>query len=181
MTRSPRRTRLRRVSALGLMLAAVGALVAVRGALTPPAPAALAHHDLARAVGGHSSTPSPSPPGEHRARSQRQRSGATSAHRHAHSRPTAPRLVTVTGSRFDVGYGVVQVRVTLRGHRIVDVSALSLPSGGRSSDISAYAAPQLRREALARQSARIDTVSGASYTSAGYARSLQSALDRSGA
>ena len=174
MSRPPRRTRLRRASAHGLMLAVVGALVALRGALTPPAPAAPAHNDLARAVGGQTSTPSPSRP---RARSPRHGAGG---HSHASSNPKAPRVVTVTGSRFDVGYGVVQVRVTLRGHRIVDVSALSLPSGGRSSDISAYAAPLLRREALARQSARIDTVSGASYTSAGYARSLQSALDRSG-
>jgi len=60
------------------------------------------------------------------------------------------------------------------------VSALSLPQGGRSSDISRYAAPQLRREALSAQSAHIDTVSGASYTSAGYAMSLQSALDKRG-
>jgi len=178
VSRSPQRTRLRRVSALGLMLAVVGALVAVRGALTPPGPAALAHHDLARAVGGQAPSPSPSRASRPAARSQRSGAGG---HSHPSSRPKAPRVVSVTGSRFDVGYGVVQVRVTMRGHHIVNVSALSLPSGGRSSDISAYAGPQLRREALARQSARIDTVSGASYTSAGYAKSLQSALDRSGA
>jgi uncharacterized protein with FMN-binding domain len=82
------------------------------------------------------------------------------------------------GGAFDVSYGVVQVRVTLRGTRITDVSTVSLPRGGRSSDISSYAAPQLRREALSAQSAHIDTVSGASYTSAGYAESLQSALDK---
>jgi uncharacterized protein with FMN-binding domain len=183
VSRSPRRTRLRRASALGLMLFVVGALVALRGALTPPAPAALAHNDLARVVGGQASAPSPSPSraGRPRARSRRHGIGHSHPSSHPSSHPKAPRMVTVTGNPFDVGYGVVQVRVTLRGHRIVDVSALSLPSGGRSSDISAYAAPQLRREALARQSARIDTVSGASYTSAGYARSLQSALDRSGA
>jgi uncharacterized protein with FMN-binding domain len=87
---------------------------------------------------------------------------------------------TVVGSAYDVGYGTVQVRVTLSGRRITAVTALQLPSGGRSSDISAIAGPRLRDEALAAQSAHIDTVSGASYTSAGYARSLQSALDRAG-
>jgi len=79
-----------------------------------------------------------------------------------------------------VGYGVVQVRVSIADSKITDVTALSLPQGGRSGDISSYAAPQLRREAIAAQSAEIDTVSGASYTSAGYARSLQSALDKAG-
>lgn len=85
---------------------------------------------------------------------------------------------TVTGTGYDVGYGTVQVRVTFKGSRIVDVTAVSLPQGGRSSDVSAMAAPQLRQEALAAQSANINTVSGASYTSAGYAKSLQSAIDR---
>ncbi|MDX6302616.1 MAG: hypothetical protein QOF53_3830 [Nocardioidaceae bacterium] len=86
----------------------------------------------------------------------------------------------MVGSAYDVGYGTVQVRVTLHGRRITGVTALRLPAGGRSSDISGYAAPRLRQEALSAQSAHIDTVSGASYTSAGYASSLQSALDRAG-
>ena len=84
------------------------------------------------------------------------------------------------GKTYDVDYGVVQVKVTLNGTRITDITPMSLPEGGRSGDISEYAAPQLRREALSAQSANIDSVSGASYTSAGYAKSLQSALDSSG-
>jgi uncharacterized protein with FMN-binding domain len=84
----------------------------------------------------------------------------------------------VVGKAYDVSYGVVQVKVTMTGKMITDVTPLQLPQGGRSGDISKFAAPQLRREALAAQSANIDTVSGASYTSAGYARSLQSALDQ---
>jgi uncharacterized protein with FMN-binding domain len=47
-----------------------------------------------------------------------------------------------------------------------------------SRDISAAAAPQLRQEALRSQSASIDTVSGATYTSEGYRQSLQAALDQ---
>lgn len=84
---------------------------------------------------------------------------------------------TVLGAPEDANYGTVQVRLTLAGSRIVDVTAVQLPSGGRSSEIAAYSAPQLRSEVLAAQSATIDTVSGASYTSDGYARSVQSALD----
>jgi uncharacterized protein with FMN-binding domain len=85
----------------------------------------------------------------------------------------------VTGPAFDVRYGLVQVQVTLRAGRIVDVSAVQLPSDrSRSRAISNYAAPILRREALAAQGAQIDSVSGASYTSDGYAQSLQAALDQ---
>jgi uncharacterized protein with FMN-binding domain len=88
---------------------------------------------------------------------------------------------SVLGAAYDVSYGLVQVRVTFRGHTITDVAAVSLPQGGRSSDISAMAGPKLRREALTAQGAGIDAVSGASYTSAGYAKSLQSAIDRAAA
>ncbi|MFB7570917.1 FMN-binding protein [Streptomyces sp. NPDC056165] len=85
---------------------------------------------------------------------------------------------TVTGETVQTRWGPVQVRVTLAGGRITDVTALAQPSGNpRDREISGYAIPQLRREALAAQSASIDTVSGATYTSDGYRRSLQSALD----
>jgi uncharacterized protein with FMN-binding domain len=84
------------------------------------------------------------------------------------------------GKAYNVNYGIVQVKVQMKGNRITDVTPTSLPQGGHSSDISRYAAPRLRREALAAQSANIDAVSGASYTSAGYAKSLQSALDQAG-
>ena len=86
--------------------------------------------------------------------------------------------VVLTGSAVATPYGTVQVQVTLEGTTIVDVTALDLPSGGRDSQISGYAEPRLRSEALSAQSANIDTVSGATYTSRGYIRSLQSALDQ---
>lgn len=88
---------------------------------------------------------------------------------------------TVTGSAVPTPFGAVQVRVSLvRGH-ITGVQALQLPHDfALSQQISAYAAPVLRREALHVQSARIDVVSGATYTSAGYRQSLQAALDRAG-
>ena len=77
-------------------------------------------------------------------------------------------------------YGDVQVQVTITNGKITDIQALSLPTGGHSGRISDYAAPILRSQALAAQSASIDGVSGATYTSNGYAQSLQGALDAAG-
>jgi uncharacterized protein with FMN-binding domain len=87
----------------------------------------------------------------------------------------------VTGPDVPTRYGDVQVRVVLQGSRIVDVQAVQLPfDRSRSQEISAAAGPILRSEALQAQSARIDVVSGASYTSDAYAQSLQGALDSAG-
>lgn len=86
---------------------------------------------------------------------------------------------TFAGATAQTDYGPVQVAIVVRGGRITDVKALQLTNqGGRSVAISAAAAPVLRSEALHAQSASIATVSGASYTSDGYRRSLQSAIDR---
>ena len=86
--------------------------------------------------------------------------------------------LTVNGTSAGTRYGPVQVRVTVRSHRLVAVTALAYPSsGGRDREISGFALPQLEQEAIAAQSAQIDTVSGATFTSDGYRRSLQSALD----
>ncbi|AJE39806.1 MULTISPECIES: FMN-binding protein [Streptomyces] len=85
---------------------------------------------------------------------------------------------TVTGEQVQTRYGPVQVRITLRNGRLTEVTAVALPRDNpRDREISGYAVPRLTREALAAQSAEIDTVSGATYTSEGYRRSLQSALD----
>jgi hypothetical protein len=87
---------------------------------------------------------------------------------------------TVDGPVVDTRWGPVQVSVTVNGSQLVDVAALELPSGGRSGQISSYAEPILRSQALQAQSANIDGVSGATYTSVAYARSLQAALDSAG-
>jgi len=84
----------------------------------------------------------------------------------------------VTGPVVNTQYGPVQVRVTLQSGRIVDVAALQLPNDRSGSvEISNYAAPRLHDEALQAQSAKIDVVNGATYTSRGYIQSLQAALD----
>jgi hypothetical protein len=90
--------------------------------------------------------------------------------------PSGPR--TVDGDVVDTPYGPVQVAIVLDGDRIVEVKALQTPSdGGRSVRLAELATPILRQEVLRAQSAEVDTVSGATYTSDGYAQSVQYALD----
>ncbi|MFD5387083.1 FMN-binding protein [Streptomyces sp. NPDC127074] len=88
---------------------------------------------------------------------------------------------TYTGDVSDTAYGPVQVSVTLSHGRITAVKALRTPSDRpRSQQIAADSVPRLTQEALSAQNAHIDAVSGATYTSEGYTRSLQSALDHAG-
>lgn len=88
---------------------------------------------------------------------------------------------TIDGDVVSNHYGEVQVAVVLDGKKIVDVKALKLPvDRARSAEISDQAAPLLHDEVLQAQSAQIDTIGGASYTSDSYAKSLQSALDKAG-
>ncbi|MEV0035479.1 FMN-binding protein [Streptomyces sp. NPDC050804] len=85
---------------------------------------------------------------------------------------------TFTGDPIDIRYGTVQVAVTLSKGKITTVKVLQAPyQNGRDQQITSYALPRLTQEALGAQSAHIDAVSGASYTSQGYIQSLQSALD----
>lgn len=94
-------------------------------------------------------------------------------------KPKPAKARTVVGPAVQTQYGTVQVAATVAGRKVQDVRALVMPSGGgRTNEISAQAAPLLRQEAMAAQSAQIDTISGASYTSEGYRESLQAALDR---
>jgi uncharacterized protein with FMN-binding domain len=86
---------------------------------------------------------------------------------------------TVTGDAVSTRYGPVQLKVTISSGKITDVQAVQLPSSDpKSSEISSFAVPQLRQSALTEQSASIDAVSGATYTSDGYKTALQSALDK---
>jgi uncharacterized protein with FMN-binding domain len=88
---------------------------------------------------------------------------------------------SATGDAVDTQYGAARVRVTVRNGKIVKIEALQLQGNDpRSVQISSSAEPILQEEALTRQSAGIDAVSGATFTSASYAQSLQSALDKLG-
>lgn len=87
--------------------------------------------------------------------------------------------VVVNGAVYRNKWGPVQVEATFDASgRLTDVSALQVPNDRRRSvDINDRAVPTLTTAALRSQSASVDTVSGATYTSDGYRRSLQSAID----
>ena len=91
--------------------------------------------------------------------------------------PTVAATGTYTGSTVETSYGPVQVALVEQNGRITDVKALQLPTEhAQSAYISERVAPLLREEALQAQSARINIVSGATFTSEAYAESLQQAL-----
>ncbi|WP_432986148.1 FMN-binding protein [Dactylosporangium sp. CA-233914] len=97
--------------------------------------------------------------------------------------PKPPRTTmkdgTFNGNPIYVEYGNVELSIVVSGGKITDVKVLDSPSDhSRSVQINNSALPKLRAEALTAQSADIDTVSGATYTSSGYKLSLQSAIDR---
>ncbi|MDF2443273.1 MAG: hypothetical protein JWR01_1476 [Subtercola sp.] len=88
---------------------------------------------------------------------------------------------TFTGAVSNTRYGTVQVSITVTAGTITDVTALRLTDKeAKSVSISNRAAPVLRQEVLAAQSAQVASVSGATYTSDAYLTSLQSALDQAG-
>jgi FMN-binding domain len=98
----------------------------------------------------------------------------------------APRVTPVSGESVrsslgaseQFGYGVLDVKVTVRGTRITDVSVPTLQvAEATSQQICEQAIPILRSEVLSAQSGSIDGVSGATFTSEAYAQSLQAALD----
>ena len=88
---------------------------------------------------------------------------------------------TVTGDLETDRYGNTQVKVTIKNGKITAVTVLAYNDGDpRSAQISESAIPVLRSEVLSKQTAAVDTVSGATYTSNAYEASLQSALDKAG-
>ena len=94
---------------------------------------------------------------------------------------SAASSASYTGSAITTRYGVVQVKITVSGKKLTNVGFVQLTAyDGRSQRINSDAAPILLQETLSAQSAHIDSVSGASYTSDGYVQSLQSALDQAG-
>ena len=96
---------------------------------------------------------------------------------------TAPSGVarTATGTSEQYGYGVLAVKVTVQGRQITDVSVASLQTAEQySQSLAQQVIPTLRGEVLSAQSAHINGISGATYTSEAYAYSVQSALDKLG-
>jgi len=92
---------------------------------------------------------------------------------------TAPVTATVDGAVAQTPYGNVQVRLTVTDGNVTAAKAIAYPDrGGTDVQISNYAIPILSQEAVQAQSAKIDMVSGATFTSRGYIQSLQDALDQ---
>ena len=85
----------------------------------------------------------------------------------------------VTGPVVPTPFGPVQVEIDIADGRIGDVVALRTPTEHAFSvQLNKFATPTLRSETLKAQSAKIDVVSGATYTSNAYAQSLQVALNQ---
>jgi uncharacterized protein with FMN-binding domain len=95
-----------------------------------------------------------------------------------HSTTTPSAVRSQTGSTVNYNYGTLAVSVTVQGKTITNISVPSLNDGGNSysQSLDSMSIPILTKEAMAAQSANIQSVSGASYTSAGFTQSLQSAL-----
>jgi uncharacterized protein with FMN-binding domain len=86
-----------------------------------------------------------------------------------------------TGDTVQTQEGDVQVVITVSDGKITSVAVPVYPTGSQKHDeISARAIPELVEATLAAQSADVDSVSGATYTSGGYRESLQSAIDAAG-
>jgi uncharacterized protein with FMN-binding domain len=101
--------------------------------------------------------------------------------------PVTPTTVTPsvqqsTGASVNYYFGILSVKVTVAKTKITKVSIAAINDGGNSRSISIdqYSIPLLEQETLQAQSGNIQSISGASYTSAGFAQSLQSALSKLG-
>lgn len=84
---------------------------------------------------------------------------------------------TLVGDAIKTRYGTVQIQINVSGTTINSVDILQAPTGSNAR-FTNYAIPILIRETLKAQSANISNVSGASYTSQGYVKSLQSAVSQ---
>jgi uncharacterized protein with FMN-binding domain len=96
---------------------------------------------------------------------------------------TTPTLNSVTGTFtgpvVDVSYGNVQVQITVTNGKITDAQALIAPTG-KNDKYTKMSLPTLRQQTLAAQSTSIQGVSGASYTTYGWRKSLQGAMVKAG-
>lgn len=93
--------------------------------------------------------------------------------------PTGTR--TVLGADVQYAYGQLELKVTVNAGKITNVQpAIDNAFDPRSAQVNSYAEPLLQSQTLAAQSANIDGVSGATYTSQAYVQSLQAALDKLG-
>ncbi len=87
---------------------------------------------------------------------------------------------TTTGAAYQSPYGPMQVAITVSGNQVTGIQWVQLPGDGKSNRINTYAAPLLVEQGLQAQSATVDGVSGATYTTEGFRTSLASAISKAG-
>lgn len=92
----------------------------------------------------------------------------------------APEAQTFSGDAVSTKFGPIQVEITVEAGSITSVVGSQQSTDHKSEEIASYAIPQLQQQAVTAQSANIDGISGASYTSQGFAQSLASALQKAG-
>ena len=106
-------------------------------------------------------------------------SGETSASSSGTASTTTSGALTYDGSVVSTRYGNVQVQITVEDGKVTKSIVLQVPWNDRKDqEINSRAVPTLNAETVQAQSADIDMVSGATYTSKGYIESLQAALDQ---
>ena len=128
-------------------------------------------------AGSHSSKPSSSGSSSGAGTSSGSSSGAATAP--PSSSATSGAVRSAVGTTEQYGYGQLAVRVTVAGRKITNVALASIQvAESYSASIAQQVIPMLRSEVLSAQSANINGISGASYTVAAYAASLQSALNK---
>ena len=97
----------------------------------------------------------------------------------APAKPVGGVTGSFTGSVANTRYGPVQVKITVENGKITDVQAVQAPSGSNDR-YTQKAVPVLRQQTIAIQSANVQGVSGASFTSYGWYQSLASAISKAG-
>jgi uncharacterized protein with FMN-binding domain len=90
----------------------------------------------------------------------------------------AAKPLTFKGPKEQVNHGPVQVSIVVKSKKIIAVKVAIAPDDPRGQSIQSQAIPILKQETLKAQSAKINTVSGATDTSAGYVTSLQAAIKK---
>ena len=135
--------------------------------------------------GGTAGTPSGGSTGSNNGSSGNSAGNGTGSNEKGSPGPSSPSpstkatTRTVTGSVAQTQWGPVQVQLTVSRGAISKVTVLQYPNGNsRDVEIANFSLPTLIQETMQSQSAQIDMVSGATYTSTGYIQSLQSALDQ---
>ncbi|CAN2171636.1 FMN-binding [Candidatus Nanopelagicaceae bacterium] len=172
------------VGGLGAVLAITPPQITANESLAPSAPVGLTELDTPSAAPVETQSATPQATATKKAAATK--SATPKASVSATPAPVATKVAATKGvsgafigSAVDIGYGIMQVKITVVNGKITEAEAVQTPSG-RNDRWTNMAVPVLRQRTLAAQSANINGVSGASYTSYGWYTSLVSALKQAG-